>query len=350
MFNNSLDVPSGKDYANGNELGEEDLDDILPDGEGSEEGSEDVAETEVEDGEGEGAEDSDEGDESEEGDKEGKEYVHIPAMLNERFFGGKLNIENLPKDLTREQEAELVGELFQSFIDERDATIGQYKEINQLLQDEEVVEFLKYKQAGRSLKDLVADRTAGVSDDELVSLALQEKFPNHTQEEIDDLIAFYKEKGRFEGIVKELREERANAEAEQIKKANEEVANKKRMAEEAKARSDEQFYRYIESQNDFMGVPLDNKKKEDVYTLATAVNPKTGNLLLEDFLEKDEYVMRAAMGILYLEEIVEALASKKGVKKATKLIDRLYESPEEFNTKKKTSNTTLINYEAANSF
>lgn len=368
----TITTPQGTDYSGTSGSYEEEVDDLTyldqeeedddfsGNSQNEEEEEEDDPNTDPDRGAGQNADEDEDDDKDDPAGKgsstdpneEGNtQFKNIPALLNQKYFGGKLNMDNLPEDLTREQEAEVVAGLFDKSMQQMQQNIKQYEEVDKLLQDEEVVEFLKYRKAGRSLKELVADKAAGTSGEALLVQELREKNPDWDDEDIQDQLELWKTKGKLDKFAQAAKERREVLEAEQIKTANATKAEQDRIDAEKRQQDASRYQQFVAQQKEFAGLPLDEQMQQDLVTLATGINPKTGNVLIEDFLENDKHVMAASIGILFMDRFAKQLGTKKAGKQAASLVERLFDNPGQLNTRKKaTSQQSDAYIEAANSF
>jgi hypothetical protein len=78
-----------------------------------------------------------------------EEFTNMVDYLNKEHDLG-LNVNNLPSDLSREQEAEIVSNLFERTLDGVNRQLAQYQEIQKILDDEEVKNFIAAKSEGKS--------------------------------------------------------------------------------------------------------------------------------------------------------------------------------------------------------
>lgn len=288
---------------------------------------------------------------SEDKKEEEKEYGNIVHYLNDRF-DLKLNLKELPEELDRQQEAEIVEQLYTRVLEGANSKLAEYSQINDILKDEEVKDFIKAKSEGKTFADFVKDysgETAGKSDEELVKDSLKQKYPSMSEEDINNAIEGYKDRGVLEKLAKAERD--ANIENER-KKREEAETKKVKDAEEAQRKRDEDvatFTNYVQRINKVHGVPVSKEMKNQIVQAATQVD-KDGYTYIDRALQSDEGTVLATLGILHLERLIKANATLSGNKNANSLVDKLLSDAKELQSGSSVKEEEGFNPEIANSF
>ncbi len=275
------------------------------------------------DGDGDGT-----GDAAGKGDE--KQYGNLVEYINDKHNLG-LNIAELPKDLTKEQEAEVLSKVYEQIIDEARGAVGYYENIAKLLdEDEDVRFFLEAKAKGKSLRDIAADYSAtieGMSSDQLVLEDFKSRYPNLKEDVLNKLVEGAKKSGEFEVIAESIRETRKK-EAELSAQQEAVRATKQREIEEQQyAQSVQAFQQKLSGIKNVYGVPLDDQMRGEIFAAATQ-RDREGRTYLDRALQSDEGVMLATLGLLHLEKLVSAKASVKANKRNKSFIEKVFDSPD----------------------
>jgi hypothetical protein len=260
--------------------------------------------------------DDNEGDEEEK--EEEKEFKNIVHYLDETHKLD-LNLDQLPEDLTREQEAEVISDLFEKAITGVNHKLSEYKEIEKVLSDQEVKSFIEAKRNGKTLKDFLKEYSqtpAGKDDESAVKAQLRNIYPEMTEDEISDTVGTYKEKGLLEKMANSAR----NNEMEQLKAEQEREAQRAAKEYEQQLSS---FKKTVSGAKSVYGIPLTDQMKSDVFAVVTEVDDK-GKTFMENFLETDEGLLLAALGVTHLETLMKAATTTKTNRANKKLVDKLF--------------------------
>jgi len=249
-----------------------------------------------------------------------EEFTNMVDYLNKEY-DLKLNVDNLPADLTREQEAELVSDLFKRTLNGVNRQLSQYQNIEKVLEDEEVKNFINAKSEGKSLKDFAqeyAKTVDGQSDEDIVRNQLTTQYPSMTKEEIDDTIDAYKDKGTLEKMATSAREA-------QKKAAEEAQTQEAQRAEQEYKESVQEFGKLVKSAGKVYGVPLTDQIKNDVFVAVTQQDDD-GMTYMDKLLSTDQGLFLATLGVLHMETLMKARTSTDTNRSNKKLVDRLFEN------------------------
>lgn len=289
-------------------------------------------------------EEEDEKGEEKKGEEE-EEFTNMVDFLNKEHDLG-LNVDNLPADISREQEAEVVNDLFKRTLDGVNRKLGEYQYVEEVLKDEEVANFIKAKADGKTLKEYVteyAQTTEGQSDKDVLKTQLSTQNSEMTAEEIEDLIKTYEDKGILDKMATSAR---ASI------KEQEETENK------AKAQSDDaeyqsqvvEFGKLVKGTKSVYGIPLTDQMKNDVYIAATQ-RDNDGMTYMDQIVQSDEGLFLAALGVLHMQELMQAKASTSTNKAKKSLVDKLFDKASDLQSKTEdTHNEEGFNAEVANRF
>lgn len=269
----------------------------------------------------------DKDDDAPEGDDD-KVYNNVVEYLNEKHKLG-LNIEQLPADLSREQEGEVVSDLFEKMVTGANRALAQYKHIDALLKDEEIAMLIKAKSEGKGLADLFTtySQSANKSDEQLVFDDLKSKFPKLSDETINSMVSSQKKEGKFAEMANAIREQNKEndlkSEQQRLQKEQADQAlAAERMQEEVKA-----FQTLVTKVTKVSEVPFTDDMKEKVLGFVLQADDE-GESPMDKALKTDVGVLRAALGMVLLEELMGARESiSKNVSKK-KIVDRLLLRPE----------------------
>lgn len=280
-----------------------------------------------------------------------KEFNNMVEFINDKY-DLKLNVDQLPKDMTREEEATLVAQLYDNVVEGANTKLNEFKEVSELLEDKEVAEFIAAKRSGKTLKDFVteyAGTTAGKSDEEIVKDSIRSTAPTMSDDDLNDVIQTLKEKGKLETMATEARnktiadEELSKKEREEKEKLQAEQFEKERLEEVQK------YSEYVGKISSVHGVPLDAKMKKELI-VATTQPDKEGLTYLERALQSDLGVVRATIGLLYLERLMDASKTTNKNKVRNDLMEKLIADPEKLQSRKSVETTEEFDADIANSF
>lgn len=272
--------------------------------------------------------------EGEEGNEdEGKEHKSIVHYLNDEFKLNLPGIDKLPEEFSPAEEAEMVAEIFRRVQVGINSKLAEYKEIDTVLQDEEVKNFVKAKLEGKTLKDYVQEyavSTQGLPSEAIASKYLKSTNPSATDEDIKELINTYREKGKLEKLETDARKyfQTKDAADAQLKEAKTKAdADEARVAREQDLLSFRQFLGAVKEVAP--GVPVDDKMKKEVFTAATQiVDQKSGMTWLDRALLTDKGVFLATMGILHLEKLLNGKQTTEVNKRNARLANTLFDTPD----------------------
>ncbi len=280
-----------------------------------------------------------------------QEFNNLVEFINDRY-DLKLNIDTLPKDMSREEEANLVGELYDKVVDGANVKVNEFRDIQETLKDKEVANFIAAKRDGKTLKDFVteyAESTMGKSDEEIVKDSLKSTAPNMSDEDINEVVQSLKEKGKLEIMATEARkkivadEELVKADKEKSDIAQTEQ-DKKDMLVEVQNYTD-----YVGKIANINGVPLDSKMRSELIVAATQPD-KDGMTYLERALQSDLGVIRATIGLLHLEKLMDATKTTNKNRVRNNLMEQLIADPKELQSSSTVETTEEFNADIANSF
>ena len=273
------------------------------------------------------------------------EFSNIVEYLNEKHDLG-LNIDNLPEDLSREQEAEIVADLLDKIATSADSKLKEYKEIEELLSDEEIKAFIEAKRQGATLKDFVeaiSTTPDAMKDEDIISLQLRSEYPNMSEDEIKDLVDNYKTKGVLEKM--------ANVARDRMKQYEQQKTALELQAEEAQYKKDvQELAEMLGNTTAVYGVPLTKEMKEDVFNAAVK-RDESGLTYLDKALQSNEGVILATLGLLHMQDLMRARASTDTNKRNKKLVEKLFENPADLQSgEQDLNNRPQFDPNVANSF
>lgn len=302
--------------------------------------------TNLEDIEGEG-ETKEENDETQEGDSDATEgdFANVVDYLNTKHELG-LNVDALPEDMTREQEAEIVADLFDKVAGNAQSQLNEFSEISKILEDQEVRDFIEAKRSGKTLQDYVKVMSGtpdGMSDEAIITNQLKGQYKDMTNDEVKDLVANYKDKGMLGKMAATVRSNMKENEQYQFE------ANEK----EAQADYDNNVKHVgslLENTADIYGVPMTDKIKKNVF-LAITQRDDEGMTYLDKALQSNDGVIMATLGLLHLKDLMSAKTSTDTNKRNKKLVDKLFSNPKDLQSSNvHTENISDFDSNLANSF
>lgn len=267
--------------------------------------------------------------EEEEEPDEDKHYSSMIEYLNEKH-ALNLNLKELPPDLSREQEAEVISNILHRMTQGVNHALAQYSQIEQLLQDDEVRIVLQAKSQGKSLKDITAEyqkTIQGMSSDELVADDFKKRYPTVKPEIIAKMVDSAKKSGEFDEIAESIREARK---AEEIESAKHRIElDKQQLAakEQERQQNIHEFQQKLGAVKNVYGIPLDDQMRAEIFAAATQRNEQ-GLTYLDEALQSDEGILLATLGLLHLEKLINAKASIKANKRTKNFMDRVFDTAE----------------------
>jgi len=274
-----------------------------------------------------------------------QEFSNMVAYMDNKFDLG-LNLEALPKDLSREKEAEIISELFDKVTKNTEQEINKFSEVQELLKDPEVEAFINAKRNGATLRDIMKAASTSVDtmdDASIITQKLKTEYPNMEAEEIEQLVQGYKDKGVLEKMATSAREqahayEQKQDELREAKEANDYKEGVQHLAS------------MLDNTQAVYDVPLTPDMKKTVFTAATQ-RDKAGMTYLDKALQSDEGVILATLGVLYMEDLMKAKASTDTNRRNKSLVEKLFENPSNLQSgEQDITNTPTFNPEVANSF
>lgn len=279
-------------------------------------------------------------------DKTSQEFGNIVEYLNTTHELG-LKIDELPEDLTREQEAEVVAELFNKVATGASKQVEEYKEIATLLEDEEVAAFIQAKKQGVTLRDFidaVKDTPTNMSDEEIIKSNIHAQYPSVTDDELNDLVEDYKTKGILTKMAETARTRMTEVEA-QTKE------NDIKQEQQDYHKNVNEIGEMLEGTTEVYGVPLTNEIKKNVFIAATQRDNDSGLTYLDKALQSNEGVLLATLGLLHMQDLMKANASINTNVRSKKLVEKLFDNPTDLQSNSTDdSNNSKFNSNIANSF
>ena len=252
----------------------------------------------------------DDGKGKEKTDGDDEQYDNVIQFLDKKHELG-LNLAELPENMTREDEAELVSNLFERVVNNANAQLRQFEHIATLLEDDEVAALLQAKSEGKGLKELFATYSStpeGMSDEQLVFDDLKKKYPKLSETALNNMISTQKEKGQFAEIATAIREQRKEDETKSAaQRAKQEEEEKTRRQQEYQQEV-EQFTGLVTKVQKINGVAFTEDMKSEVLNFALKRNQE-GLTQLDVALQSDVGLLRASLGIVLLERLMGAQAS-----------------------------------------
>ena len=298
------------------------------------------------------SEEKEEKEEKKEGSEETEEeFNNMVEYINKRY-DLNLNIDELPKDMDRQQEAEIIANLYDKVVDSANQKIGNYQGIEEVLKDKEVAQFIDAKRNGKTLRDFVSEYSTtieGKSDESVVKDSLKQQFPDMSDEDIDDMIQDLKTKDKLSTMATNVRNR--EAEAEEKSRQQKEEEEKKAREDEEKARAEDiaNYKGYVGKISNVNGIPLDSAMKNELIVAATQPD-KDGLTYLERALQSDLGVVRATLGLLHLEKLMNASKSTNKNRIRNDIMERLTADPKDLQSGTRVESSDEFNEEAANSF
>jgi len=262
-------------------------------------------------------------------EEEEEEYTNVVQYLNSEYDLG-LNLKALPKDMTREQEAEAVSSIFKRLNDGVQAKLNEYAQIDALLEDEEVAQFLEAKKAGKTLKDIAAayvGSTEGAPDDMVVARHMKAMYPTLTDAEIQEEVKVLRDGKKLD--------KRASA-ARDYFKAQETAAATAQETARVKAAEQEaleyrqsvnQFANFLSKTGKLYDIPITPDMKKKVFEAVTR-RDKEGLTAHDRALQSDAGTFLSAMGMFYLKNLIQTGTTSKANKRNRDFKEALFDSTE----------------------
>lgn len=284
-------------------------------------------------------------------DDDNEEFPNMIVYLDKEFDLG-LNLKEIPKDMTREQEAEAVAGVFRRIDDGVRAKLSEYEGINQLLKDKEVDMFLKAKREGKTLKDIAAmynSAPASAPDDVVVSRQMKAMYPTLTEADIQTQVTSLREKGLLEKTASAARD---FFKAEDEKTAAATEAAKQKEAEEAEEQYQESvqdFARFLHGTSQVHGVPITPEMKKKVFTAVTHRDAQ-GMTEHDRLLQSEAGTFLSALGMYHLQDLLKNRLSEKANKGKKSFVDKLLDQPSQLQSGSEAQSEPDFNPTLANQF
>lgn len=267
----------------------------------------------------------DEGD----GEEQEEEYTNMVDYLNREFDLG-LAVDALPKDMTQEQQAEAVGEIFRRINDGVRGQLGEYQAIDNLLKDKEVAMFLQAKREGKTLKDIATQYSASPAaapDDVIVSRHLKVMFPTLTDAEIQEQVADHRTKNRLDKMATAARDYFKAEDAKEAERVTKLKAEAELQEEQQFTESVQSFGRFLQSTNQVYNIPITPEMKKKMFAFVTARDSE-GITQHDRALQSEAGTFMSAFAHLFLGPTLKGRATTRSNKANKSVLDRLFESPE----------------------
>lgn len=287
----------------------------------------------------------------EEEDTEEEEFTNVVDYIDKEFNLG-LNTKELPENMTREQEAEMVAEILRRADSGYRARLNEYKTLNELLKDKEVAEFLRFKKEGKTLKDIAsvyATESSTAPDDVLVSRHIKKMYPSMTDAEVAEEIQDLKTKNKLEKRAASAREYfKGEDTAEQVRK--------ERIKQEAEAQAETEykqdvarFGNFLQNTQKVYGITITPQMKKQVFAAVTA-RDEEGLTQHDRMLQSDAGVFLSSLGLMYMKDLLRNGTTKKANEAKKNFKDRLFSSPDKLQSGSEAKHEPEINMDIANQF
>lgn len=285
-------------------------------------------------GKGKGSEEGKEGEEEgEQGEEDGKEksvteYPSLVHYLNDRHEL-QLNLEGMD-NMSIEQQAEAIDEVLVRMVNGVNSSMSEYQYIETLLADPEVNSLLRAKAEGKGLQDLYtqfSQTPLSLDDEQLVLKDFKTKYPKSSEEAIRGMVDALKKNSQFETHAKTLREQYQEEQSLSQAQAKQRQEAEAKARVETEARELKEFSDYLGTINDVYGVPLTPEMKQGITQVAT-VRDEEGLTYLDRALQSDDGVILAALGIAYMQQLIQNAGSLQGNRKNAKFVEKLFKTTE----------------------
>lgn len=288
--------------------------------------------------------------EVEEEEQEEQEFTNMVDFIDKKFNLG-LNTGALPKEMTRQQEAVAMERVLGRIINNANEAIAEYKEIEELLEDEEIAKFLEAKRNKVSLRDFASQYVQskdGMSSYDVVKAEYKEKHPHLDEETIEDMIETLKKKDKLDSMADNVRKSwKDNEQKELLAREEQEKAEEQQRREEI-IQEQKKYATLLQSKKEINGVPLTDDIRKNLYIAATQPD-KEGMTYLDKALQSNEGILNATIGLLYLEHFINAGSTIKSNRKSKHFADKLFDKPDKLQSGSKARHVEF-DPEAANSF
>lgn len=266
--------------------------------------------------------------EEEEGEEEEEEYTNMVDYLNKDLNLG-LSVENLPENLTKEQEAEIVSDLFRRAQEGFSSKLEEYASLDKLLKDKDVSEFLRLRKEGKTLKDIAsqyASASASAPDDVVVAKHLKAMYPTLTEAEINEQVGDYRTKNKLDKMASAAREYFKADETRETQRKEEEERQRDQEQEQEYQKSVQNFARFVQGTNKVWGVVVTPEMKKRVFAAVTHRDDE-GITEHDRHLQSEAGTFMSALGMFYMKQILQNETQSKANKGKRRFIDSLITDP-----------------------
>lgn len=265
----------------------------------------------------------------EEEEEEEEEFSNAVDYLNKEFDLG-LNMAALPENMTREEEADAIANIFRRVDQGVKQKLSEFAAIVELLKDKEVAMVIEGKKSGKSLKDIfstIAPISTTAPDDVVVTRHLKKTMPGLSDAEIAEQVALYREKGKLEKIATSAREAFKTEETEQEKAVEKKKVEDAAREEQAYLADVEEFKGFLKNTQKVYGVPVSPEMKKRVFQAVT-VRDAEGLTYHDRVLRSNEGSFLSALGIMYMKDLLRKGTAGRASKVKDDFANRLFDSPD----------------------
>jgi hypothetical protein len=263
-------------------------------------------------------------------DDENKED-YVPGSQLKRFAEANkmtFNEDQLPEELTLEQEMELLAGMSQKLVTDVRGSVQQADVLAKLYQeDPEVQELLQARAAGKSLKDFIAEAASAplyTDPDTLVAKYLKEE-NLFSDEEINEEIASLKEHGKFDAKAEVVTSFYTKKQEAQDAIAAQEYQQSLDDEADAIVRQQQNYAGYLQGTPKMGEFVLSNDIRAELFDHATLLDENRVTPLEHD-LQSDENVLKASIAIKYWDMFVSGLRNVSKSNSTQEVIDALTET------------------------
>lgn len=283
--------------------------------------------------------------------EEEEEFNNTLEFLNKEHTLG-LNLTEMPKDMTREQEAKAISGIIGRMVNGVNNQMSQYEDIKTILADSEVASFIKAKAEGKTMVDFVqqyAGTTEGMGNEALATDELRVKNPHLSDDDIAAQVTSLKDRDKLDDFATKIRGERETLAAEKVETNKNAVALQTQEAETKRLAEVEDFNKFITDKNDLYGIPLNAEMKKQLFGAATQID-KDGETYLEKALQSNEGVLLATAGLLHMERLMKGYAALDVNQRKKSFMDTLFDSPDALQSSTSEHEKKGFDVDAANQF
>lgn len=283
-------------------------------------------------------------------EEDDEEYGNVVEYLNKEFNLG-LNVKALPKDMTREQEAEAIGSVFKRLNEGVQAKLAEYADLEELLEDREVAALLEAKRNGKGLKDIAAAYVSSPDgpDDVVVAKHLKLMYPTLTDAEVEEQIKGYRDGKKLDKMASAARD---YFKKEAAKATEQEEAARQREAEEAEAeykQSVAQFGNFLVKTEKLYDIPITKDVKQKIFQAVT-VRDREGLTAHDRALQSDAGTFLSALGMFFMKEMLRNGTTLRANKKHRDFKESLFDEPSKLQGGTEAQEEPDFNEKLANSF